>query len=86
MGTIAARTDRGSTQTMKCSTCGRRYRSGAADAEMWNAVMERGRMVAVLCPNCQTPEQSIEAEVNLATLTYTTDAFGRVFGTSKAAR
>jgi hypothetical protein len=54
------------TKTIRCSRCGRRWR-GQDD---WNATLEGGHVVGVLCPDCQTPEENAEAEINQATLEY----------------
>lgn len=65
--------------TLKCQRCRKRYR-GHGD---WNLTAEKGVVVALLCPNCQTPEENAEATVNESTLTYGTDVFGRLIGTPK---
>jgi len=36
----------------------------------WNAVFDRGIFAGVICPDCQTPMENAEAEINLATLDY----------------
>ncbi len=59
-------------KVMKCSRCQRRYR-GQGD---WNATVERGVIVGVLCPDCQTPDENAEAEINAATLDYKRDQAG----------
>jgi len=58
----------------KCERCARKYRDRGA----WNGVYEAGVCVALLCPRCQTVEENAEAEVNEATLVYSSDAFGRI--------
>ena len=55
---------------LKCARCSRRFRDGAADADRWNCQTEGGRVVAVLCPACQSDAEDIEAQVNLAMLDY----------------
>lgn len=45
--------------------------------------MKGGVVISVLCPTCQTPEENAEAEINLATLTYSRDADGRYRGHPK---
>lgn len=65
---------------VKCSRCSRRYR-GHGD---WNYTLENGVIVGVLCPDCQTPEENVEAAINESTLTYGRDPFGRVVGKPKA--
>ena len=60
----------------RCTRCGRRLRSG----DGWNIVFSQGMITGYVCPTCQTPEEHAEAEINAATLDYTTitvDAFGR---------
>lgn len=66
-------------KTMKCARCGKRYR-GSGD---WNATMEAGVVVSVLCPACQTPDENAEAEINGATTVYGRDALNRVRGLPK---
>ncbi|KAB8294528.1 hypothetical protein [Bifidobacterium avesanii] len=55
---------------IKCDRCRRRFRMGAKDAEYWNLVFRDGRPTAVLCPDCQTDAEALEAQVNEATLDY----------------
>lgn len=50
----------------RCTRCRRRMRSIAG----WNAVFRRGVAVGLLCPDCQTPEENAEAEINEAGLDY----------------
>lgn len=70
---------RKATARWKCDRCGRRYR-GAGD---WNLVFCLGVAVGALCPSCQTPQESAEAAVNEAVLTYTVDPLGLVRGAPK---
>lgn len=65
---------------LKCSRCGKRLR-GVGDG--WNATLSRGVVVGVLCPDCQTPDENAEAEINLATTDYGVNAFGRLVGFPK---
>lgn len=61
---------------IRCTRCGRRLRG---NAEAWNAQFEAGRIVAVICPSCQSPAENAEAEINDATLNYrTTVEHGRL--------
>jgi hypothetical protein len=62
--------------TLRCSGCNRRYR-GHGD---WHSTVRRGRVVGLLCPDCQTPEENAKAEVKAATLVYGVDRFGRLAG------
>jgi hypothetical protein len=45
--------------------------------------MAQGRIVELLCPDCQTPEEDAEAAVNEATLEYGIDSTGAVRGRPK---
>ena len=54
----------------KCMRCSRTCRVNAYDFDSWNAVFDEGRKRGLLCPKCQTPEEHVEAEINLATLDY----------------
>jgi hypothetical protein len=69
---------------LTCARCYQQYRPGAADADQWNATLRQGRIVGLLCPACQTPEENAEAEINQATLTYRTDDLGRSIARPKA--
>jgi hypothetical protein len=51
-------------KVLKCSRCGRRFRERQQGE--WNAVMEDGRMVGVVCSDCQTLEENAEAVINEA--------------------
>jgi hypothetical protein len=66
-----------------CDRCSRRARSLLAMAE-WNVVVEHGVVIGLLCDRCQTPEESIEADVNHALLDYNVDRLGRLVGRPKA--
>lgn len=53
--------------------CGRCLRRAPRDleseaAEDWNGQWRHGQLVLVLCPDCQTPDEVAEAEVNAAEL------------------
>lgn len=68
---------------IRCTRCARRLRN----ADGWNAIFRMGVLTGYLCPSCQTPEENAEAEINDATLDYSTmtvDAFGRARAKSKA--
>ncbi|WP_189819667.1 hypothetical protein [Streptomyces olivaceoviridis] len=63
-----------------CSRCTRACWKDGGDFRRWNGTMSRGILVALICPDCQTPEEHIEAEVKEATLDYAgavPDAAGR---------
>ena len=65
-----------STKVTRCTRCNRRLRNANSD---WNITLRAGRIVEVTCPSCQTPEEYVEAEINLATLDYLGfDALGRM--------
>lgn len=54
----------------KCSKCGRRYRAGAKDADLWNVTFDHGVVTGFTCPACQTDAQDLEAAVNEALTDY----------------
>ena len=64
-----------------CDRCGRRARS-LARMHDWNVIVEFGSVTGLLCPDCQTAEENLEAEVNHATLDYTVIG-GRLAGRPK---
>ena len=53
-------------RSMRCARCGRRYR-GQAD---WNVTVQGGEIVGILCSQDQTAEETMEAAVREATMTY----------------
>ncbi|MFJ2272302.1 hypothetical protein ACIOHO_39660 [Streptomyces sp. NPDC087849] len=64
----------------RCSRCGRACWEAAEDASRWNGEVDQGILVGLICPECQTPEEHIGAEVNESTLDYANavpDAAGR---------
>jgi hypothetical protein len=63
-----------SAKVTRCTRCQRRCRN----PEGWNATLKQGVVVGYLCPDCQTPEENAQAEINEATLKYGRDSFGRV--------
>jgi hypothetical protein len=63
-----------------CSRCTRACWKEADDAARWNTEFDKGVLVGLLCPECQTPEENAEAEVKAAMLDYANtspDADGR---------
>jgi hypothetical protein len=66
-------------KVQRCERCKKRYR-GSGD---WNATVRGGKVVGVLCPDCQTPDENAEAVVNQATLVYGRNAEGQVIGRPK---
>lgn len=64
----------GTDKARKWSRCQKRYRNQPD----WNFTARRGYIVGYLCPDCQTPEENAEAEINLATLDYGRDQLGRI--------
>lgn len=54
----------------RCMRCGRAFSMFAPDASRWNVGHVRGRRRGCLCPDCQTPEESAEAERNLEEIDY----------------
>lgn len=65
-----------------CSRCGRAPR-GRRDLAKWNVDVRRGVVTSIICLDCQTAAEYLEAEVNEATTIYGTDSFGRLIGTPK---
>ena len=63
-------------KVVRCSRCGRPMRSMTG----WNVETRAGVPVVAICPDCQTPEENAEAEINEATLIYRRDDKGRVIG------
>ena len=49
-----------------CMRCRRKYRGRGE----WNMVFAEGFVTGVVCPSCQSPEESAEAVINEATLDY----------------
>jgi hypothetical protein len=47
----------------RCMSCSRRCRSSDATAGTWNKESIAGLVIGVLCPDCQTVEQDLEAQV-----------------------
>lgn len=66
---------------MRCERCGRPL--DWHDCEGWNGCYEAGRLYAVICPECQTGAENIEAEANGAVTDYEVQADGRVKGYMK---
>ncbi len=66
-------------KVLRCARCGRRYR-GSGD---WNVTAQAGRIVGVLCPDCQTPDENAEAAINEATSDYIEDERGRFWARPK---
>ena len=58
----------GPTDRVKCLRCGKT--EVAAKAKYWNAVFDEGVITAFLCPDCQTQDEWLEAEVNEAVTDY----------------
>ena len=52
----------------KCSRCRRRMRRN----DGWNMSFRVGFLIGYLCPECQSPEENAEAEINEATIDYST--------------
>lgn len=67
-----------------CQRCNRRYNPKRPGD--WNAVFKAGRVVALLCPKCQTADEDLEARINEATTVYGTAGDGRVYGNPKVQR
>lgn len=66
----------------RCERCGKRLRNlGAGDG--WNVRAERGVILGLICPGCQTAAENAEALINEATLDYGMDPYGRLVGRPK---
>ena len=50
-------------KVVRCDRCRRRCRNTAG----WNSDLIAGLVVGYLCPRCQTPQEDLEAELNLIT-------------------
>lgn len=59
------------TDRLVCSRCGTQKWANRRLSMTWNVIFRQGHVVGMVCPECQTPEENSEAEVNLAT----TDVF-----------
>lgn len=70
---------------LKCERCPRVFTERLLDAKQWSGTVKRGVLVGSLCPNCQTPEENVEAAVNEAITSYSLNAFGQLIGTTKEA-
>ena len=55
--------------TAKCQRCGCLYQD-SNNKEQWNMDLWHGMLMGFICPDCQTDEESIEAETNAATVDY----------------
>lgn len=65
----------------RCDRCARRLRNPGPDCQ-WTVIVEHGIITGLICPGCQTPEESAEAAINEATLEYTV-VHGRLAGRPK---
>lgn len=55
---------------IECARCGKTEFLGMAEG--WNVIFDKGTITGHLCPDCQTDEESIEAEVNAVFTDYST--------------
>ena len=55
-------TTRTKPKVIKCYRCAKRCRN----PELWNVVYVAGIELGAICPSCQTVEEDLEAQVNLA--------------------
>jgi hypothetical protein len=53
----------------RCTRCGRKVRD-RSDFEAWNTHYLNGRVVEMICPDCQAPDEAEEAVHNLANRDY----------------
>lgn len=51
---------------VRCSRCHRR----CVNDKDWNTMWKQGVLVGFVCPDCQTPEESLEARVNQSVYDY----------------
>lgn len=65
--------------TIRCDRCQRRYRGTGG----WNVTMAAGVPIGYLCPDCQSPAENAEAEINQATTAYAIDDQRRMVGRPK---
>lgn len=56
-------------------TCSRCQRTGR-DRGNWNGQFRAGRLVALICPRCQSADENAEAEINEATSEYAVNPLG----------
>ena len=63
---------------IECMRCGRSELAG--NAENWNTVFDQGAIVGHVCPDCQTDEEDIEAQVNDALMGYSKLKLVRTLG------
>jgi hypothetical protein len=70
---------------IKCMRCERIEAADTPATNGWNIVYDEGRPTGVICPDYQTPEENMEAEVNAATLDYGTDEQGHLTASPKGA-
>ncbi len=56
------------TSMIKCARCGKPEFVG--NAKLWNVAFDTGVPTCFICPDCQTREEFLEAEVNEATMDY----------------
>ena len=61
------------TKIIKCQRCNKRLRR---NADGWNVQFDKGRIVAHLCPDCQTSDEYLEAAINEATIDYSETMLG----------
>jgi hypothetical protein len=55
-----------SARVIRCTRCRKRWRGpGSRNADRWNVDLIAGLIVGHLCPDCQTTEEDLGAEVNL---------------------
>lgn len=67
---------------LPCTRCGAPQ---TADTRGWNLNFDKGVLREKICPDCQTPLESLEAEVKLAMLDYSVNAAGQLVTAPKIA-
>lgn len=59
---------------LTCTLCA----NTGTDRGDWNGSYRSGRLLSIICPDCQSADQNAEAAINEATLDYSMNAFGQV--------
>jgi len=49
----------------RCYRCGKRYRGTESHLDTWNVEYIMGILIGRVCPDCQSPEENAEAEIDM---------------------
>lgn len=72
------------TPILRCSRCSRRLRNlTTAETDGWKVILDVGMVTTILCPDCVTPAEHVEAEVNDTMTEVLGTHGGRIFGRPK---